>query len=279
MPLRRLLLTSAIAAAAALIARHPSPAAKATRAVPARAAAADEPSTDFFAFLEETKPSAAASSPVDAPSTLDEWLRAGEVNSDAVEIASIPGYGRGLIAKRAIDEGELVLSVPQPLILSPSGYLQALAKSGPTGVQVSQAFAPLMQTPDGQSTLLALSLLREMSRGDGSSFAPYLATLPSPEELDIPLLWSGATLESLLRGSHLVARVARLRSDLQMEQAGFEEDLFAVDRSIFPEAWFSEERYLWAHAIVLSRAPPALIPPPRAWLRKGGSGCGGPRSS
>ena len=116
-----------------------------------------------------------------------------------------------------------------------------------------------MQTPDGQSTLLALSLLRELSRGDGSSFAPYLATLPSPEELDVPLLWSVATLESLLRGSHLVARVARLRSDLQEEHAGFEEDLFSVNRTIFPEAWFSEQRYLWAHAIVLSRAPPALI--------------------
>ena len=75
-----LLLTYAVAAAA-LMARHPSPARAAVAAqVAARASAANKPSTGSFAFWEETQSSSAPPEPpssTDAPSDLDAWLRAG----------------------------------------------------------------------------------------------------------------------------------------------------------------------------------------------------------
>ena len=109
------------------------------------------------------------------------------------------------------------------MILSPSGFVQQLSQEGGAlGAQLSQALAPLLQTPDGQSSLLALALLRELGLGDRSRFGAYLAALPPLAELDVPLLWSPGTLEALLRGSHLVSRVERLRLDLETEHAGFE---------------------------------------------------------
>ena len=105
------------------------------------------------------------------------------------------------------------------MILSPSGYVQQLSQGGALGAQLSQALAPLLHSPDGQASLLALALLRELALGDRSRFKPLLAALPPAAELEVPLLWSPARLEALLGGSHLVSRVTRLRADLEAEHA------------------------------------------------------------
>jgi hypothetical protein len=274
------MLTTAFVAAAALIARQPSPVRhgkppaehqRFVAAAQAAAPAADEP-TDFMKFLEETKPrdqppseDPASEKPgSEKPGSEDPaseeslvgWLRAGGAQCDAVEVASLAGYGKGLVATRAIEAGDLVLSVPPAMILSPSRYVQELSQGGALGAQLSQALAPLLQTPDGQSSLLALALLRELGLGDRSSFGAYLAALPPPAELDVPLLWSPDTLEALLGGSHLTSRVERLRLDLEAEHASFEAELFAASPADFPPDAHGRERYLWAHAVVLSRAMP-----------------------
>ena len=123
-----MLLVVASTAAAALIAQHPSPLwhgkppAERQRFVAAAQAAApeaDEPS-DFMKFLEETRPREPPPSKeppskeppskerADLGADLVEWLRAGGAECDAVEVASLAGYGRGLVAKRAIEAGDLV---------------------------------------------------------------------------------------------------------------------------------------------------------------------------
>ena len=111
-------LVVASAAAAALIAQHPSPLWHGKRpaerqrfvaAAQAAAPAADEPS-DFMKFLEETRPREPPPSKerADLGTDLVDWLRAGGAECDAVEVASLAGYGRGLVAKRAIEAGDLV---------------------------------------------------------------------------------------------------------------------------------------------------------------------------
>ena len=272
-----MLLATTFVAAAALIARQPSPVRhgkppaehqRFVAAAQAAAPAADEP-TDFMKFLEETKPrdqqpseKPASEKPASEDLASKErtdlvgWLRDGGAQCDAVEVASLSGYGNGLVATRAVEAGDLVLSVPPAMILSPSRYVQQLSQGGALGAQLSQALAPLLETPDGQSTLLALALLRELGLGDRSSFGAYLAALPPPTELDVPLLWSPETLEALLGGSHLVSRVERLRLDLEAEHASFQAELFAASPADFAPEAHGRDRYLWAHAIVLSRAMP-----------------------
>ena len=107
------------------------------------------------------------------------------VQSDAVRVEERPGFGRALIAARAIEEGEPVLSIPQEMILCPSRYVNELAQMGPSAQQLSAAFAPLLETAEGQSTLLALALLHELALGERSRFASYVASLPQADALGI----------------------------------------------------------------------------------------------
>ena len=187
---------------------------------------------------------------------LDEgWTRESGIIADGASIQSgVPGCGRGLVATRDIEAGEPLISIPQQMVLCPSAYLNAIAQSGPIGAQLSAGLAPLLQTPDGQSTLLALALLHEVSLGDASRWAPYVANLPP--DPDIPLLWDADRLHTVLKGSHLVQRATDLRADLLAEFASLEEQAFANERALYPPEVFTGERYLWAHAIVLSRALP-----------------------
>ena len=123
-----LLVVASATIAAALIAQHPSPLwhgkppaerQRFVAAAQAAAPAADEPS-DFMKFLEETRPREPPPSKEppskETPSEeraalgadLVAWLRAGGAECGAVEVASLAGYGRGLVAKRAIEAGDLV---------------------------------------------------------------------------------------------------------------------------------------------------------------------------
>jgi hypothetical protein len=199
------------------------------------------------------------------PSPFDAWLSEHGAVRDGVTIEVLPSCGRGLAARRNIEEGELLVSIPGKLVLCGSAYLGELSQMGPVGAQVSEAFAPLLQTPEGQSTVLALALLHEVALGERSRFAPFVSTLPPSDDLGIPLLWTEEYTESLLRGSHLTKRAARLRGDLSAEFMGLEQDVFVHERTAFPKDVFSVDRYLWAHALILSRALPvseelALIP-------------------
>ena len=70
-----------------------------------------------------------------------------------------------------------------------------------------------MVPQDDHSALLALGLLAELSRGEASPLAPYLALLPSGGALHtIPLLWTDDELATLLAGSHLPAAVSQVRA-------------------------------------------------------------------
>jgi hypothetical protein len=62
---------------------------------------------------------------------------------------------------------------------------------------------------------LALLLIREKSLGAASFWAPYVAVLPTVEEVDPTLIWADADLE-LLDGSNLVPATASLKAKLKV---------------------------------------------------------------
>ena len=182
-----------------------------------------------------------------------------ERNSDrnpAAQAAVVPGFGRCLVATHAVEAGDLILSVPNSLVLSPSRFIEDVSATGEVGRQLAQGAADLVQTDEGQSCLLALALLRELAAGKGSTLAPYIATLSPPEVLDHPLLWSAERLQGLLKGSHVVQHVADTRKDLAVEFDGLDAGVFVHDRQTFPASHFNADRYAWAHALILSRALP-----------------------
>ncbi len=205
-------------------------------------------------------PVAAALSAADAAAKLNAFRTylfvENRIAPPAVKVANVPGKGRGLIATREVSAGEELLCVPRSLSIRPSEFVLNIGKSGMVGAKLAEAGKSLIETPEGASCLLALSLLSEVALGDESRFAPYIEILPTQSELQHPLLWEPSYVESLLKGSHLVERIARLRSDLVTEFEGLRFDVLKFDTKTFPPEVFTVEQYIWAHAIILSRSLP-----------------------
>ena len=189
-----------------------------------------------------------------ASSTLETFNQAFKPLNPAVKVAPIDGMGQGLIAMRDVKAGDVLLSVPHELHLNPSSYLAQIASTGSVGAQLASAGQRLQQTPEGASCLLALGLLHEKALGERSQRSLYLSMLPTPDELEHPLLWEPSYVESLLKGSHLVERISRLRADLSREFEGIVSDVLTHDPEAFPLETYTEALYVWAHAIVLSRS-------------------------
>eukprot|EP00966_Prymnesium_polylepis_P309104 7143046-Prymnesium_polylepis.1 len=133
-------------------------------------------------------------------------------------------------------------------------------------VKASPVGQAVEDTIDDDSAMLALGLLQEAALGaDASACWPYLEILPSVEDMQIPLLWSEEERSRLLAGSHLADVVATQLSDLKGQWSALEEGVFPKHPELFPRDTFRWEGWLWAHAVVLTRALPfgdslSLIP-------------------
>ena len=209
------------------------------------------PLTPPAALLLLLLPTASAAS-LAAPAALDglkNWLSSKDVSTATTTGGVVDGFGNSLVAARDVEAGERLLAVPRRLHLA--------ASSSP----VASRFEAL----EDESSLLALRLLHEVGRGEASEWAPYLAILPTAAELNVPLLWSEEERARLLAGSHLQGIVDQLSGELGEQWQALDASTFAADRDTFPADAFSRERFLWAHAICLSRALPfgdelSLIP-------------------
>ncbi|CAE7743059.1 SETD3 [Symbiodinium pilosum] len=124
---------------------------------------------------------------------------------------------------------------------------------------LGKAFEPL-QLDD--SAMLAVGLLAEVGKKESSKFWPYLRILPGANDLHIPLLWPEEDRRRLLAGSPLELAAEQQQLGLREQWSGIQ--AMAKDVPEF-SAELTEEDWLWAHAIVLTRALPfgnelSLIP-------------------
>ena len=92
--------------------------------------------------------------------------------------------------------------------------------------------------------------------GESSPHYPYLSLLPSTDELHCPILWSDEERSRLLRASHLSETVAQTRQQLLEQWRAIEAAAASasIAELLQPAEVYNAGTYLWAHAIVLSRA-------------------------
>ncbi|CAM9530916.1 unnamed protein product [Hapterophycus canaliculatus] len=125
-----------------------------------------------------------------APGALDDfhaWLtKSGVKLGDNAALAgrSRLAGGRGLVSTKPIENGQWVLAIPQSLALTAAG----LKNSGVA------PFVKGFEGWTGDTGLIALQILWERAQGGGSKMAPWIAVLPTAEELGIPLFWDEADL-------------------------------------------------------------------------------------
>jgi len=174
----------------------------------------------------------------------------------------------GLIATSNIRKNEIILNMP---------YDDRYQLSATTARK--EVFKGVLSDKyegwTGDTGLIALMLLNEVARADGSGIARperpsnlqsfmevWVQSLPSPDELKEahPLLWSEADQEVLQSSSN--TKIFQKLDDLEEDTTWLEENVFEKDRKTFPETvqfngqeipCFSVKGYTWAMALARSR--------------------------
>ncbi|WIA32213.1 hypothetical protein OEZ86_003062 [Tetradesmus obliquus] len=190
---------------------------------------------------------------VDSQPELLQWLQERQYDACKQKLVTqeLPGQGRGLVANAAVRKGELLLAVPQQLIIFPE---TAAAES---------CLAPLLSQPQQLSdwSLLALFLAEQLylcDRAGGSSssaaWAPYIGVLPR-NPIGTVLDWSQKDVDTLLAGSGLASTAAMIRIGAQLVWQDLQPLLTAAtQQGLCPADMFSKADIYWAIGICMSRS-------------------------
>jgi histone-lysine N-methyltransferase SETD3 len=152
--------------------------------------------------------------------------------------------GRGLLARRDINEGDELLKIPLELCLTKSAARKALGKD---------AISP------GMNEYLAIACLlihQKFIMASKSTFKAYMDILPNVDEVNPTFTWNDEDL-AFLEGSPVVAATQSLQMKLRREYdalLGGEQGLIRRFPDRFPSEHFTYENWLWAFVNLFSRA-------------------------
>lgn len=159
------------------------------------------------------------------------------------EVIEVPGAGRGLRARRDVEEGERILVVPP-------------SRCWPTTTMARTLVTPIAHASEGDGAedlsdeaVVALWLLQERKLGSESSFANSFLLLP--QELHTILQWSEDEVK-LLQGSFNEEAAMGLREETVVEWEFISsQGSWSAWREAHSEV--NEHTFRWAKAVVLSR--------------------------
>jgi len=126
------------------------------------------------------------------------------ISTETVDEITNESSGRGLLARRSVNEGDELLQVPLSLCLTRRSARAALGKDAlPAGINEYLA--------------VACQLIHEKYvRGEASFYAPYVGVLPEVDEVNPTIAWSDEDL-AFLDGSPVVAATRSLQMKLRRE--------------------------------------------------------------
>ena len=154
-----------------------------------------------------------------------------------VEPYDFPDTGRGLRCVRAVAEGEELLAVPLE-----ECWHEKAARRAPE-------LAALADASLSETDAIALHLLLERAKGDGSERAAHLRSMPLV--YDSTLFWSEAELAHL-RGSDWFGLARRFAEELEADWAALQSQPAVA--ALLSRHGLGIEAYRWAYATVKSRA-------------------------
>ena len=174
----------------------------------------------------------------------------------------------GLVATQSLSKGDVVLAMPYDdlFMLTPDFARKELMKG---------ELPDTYESWTGDNGFLALAILNELARAAGSGgqaipersaalqsfFKAWVKALPSPDDMDHPLLWSEEDQEVLQSSSS--NKIYRRLDDLEDDATWLMENVFAKNKERYPEKvtldgkerpCFSIAGFIWAMAIAQSRS-------------------------
>jgi hypothetical protein len=190
-----------------------------------------------------------------------EWFDAAGPQVNKLRAALIPGFRVGTQAREGIAAGEVYLTVPARLIMDAD---KAVAEGSGVGSLLRQ-MSGKHGNRDNFHEVLFFLLFEYFSGGPDSYYWPYLALLPRPAEMDIPLLWAGdGDVARRLGPSAIRSSVETYRSSVRnsfdkMSKIGFIRKFFGLDAPddygvVGGASILTFENYRWATAVLDSRS-------------------------
>jgi len=161
--------------------------------------------------------------------------------------------GRGLIARKGINDGDKLFSIPLPLCMTKAAARKELGKAA---------------IPASTSEYIAIALLlchERYVKGERSFWWPYINILPETDEVNPSYTWSEEEL-ALLEGSPGIkatrSMMAKLRGEYGalLSQTEDSQGIFARNPQLFPgagqetEGPFCFKHFEWAFTMLFSRA-------------------------
>mmetsp|Transcript_57922 Transcript_57922/g.141524 ORF Transcript_57922/g.141524 Transcript_57922/m.141524 type:complete len:643 (+) Transcript_57922:1541-3469(+) len=152
--------------------------------------------------------------------------------------------GRGLLARRDINDGDLLIKIPMKLCLTKKEARSRLGKDAlPREINEYLAIACLL-------------IHEKYVMGPKSFFGPYMGILPETQEVNPTFAWTDDDLK-FLDGSPVVAATRSLQAKLQREYdalLGGPDGLCTRFPDRFPKEHFTYENWVWAFTMLFSRA-------------------------
>jgi hypothetical protein len=166
------------------------------------------------------------------------------ISTDTIDELTNESSGRGLLARRGVNEGDELLVIPMDLCLTKKSARKALGKDA-------------LDKDINEYLAIACQLIHERYvLGDESSWKAYLDVLPEVDEVNLTFTWSDEDL-SFLEGSPVVPATRSLQAKLRREY----EALLSLKGALcdkfpdrFPRDKFTFEAWEWAFTMLFSRA-------------------------
>jgi len=156
------------------------------------------------------------------------------------DLILIPGQGIGGVANKDITEGDFLVRVPISKMLFAGDYRDINGWNG--WGEVGASAEPLM-----------LKVLLEDSNPT-SEWKPYIDILPELSSFSSHILmWSEKDFEFATQTALLDHRV-RSENALKKSYKRLQETLLTEQPELFPEGYFTWEKYLWSYLVVTTRA-------------------------
>jgi len=156
-----------------------------------------------------------------------DWLKAGGAEFSRLRVTTTARGGRGVVATAAFAPGDVLLRVPEPLLLT----VDKAARQPDVADALQRARSSGLSTNDG-NLALALYLAGE----EDCFWAPYRQALGGVDHL--PLFWPASDLE-LLAGSPLAEEVERRKDDVAATTSalGLDESFAVAEAHVLSRAF------------------------------------------
>lgn len=166
------------------------------------------------------------------------------ISTETVDEITNESSGRGLLARRSINDGDELLIIPIKLCLTKESAREALGKDA-------------LPSTINEFLAIACQLIHEKYvKGNQSFYKPYIDVLPEVDEVNPTFTWSDEDL-SFLKGSPVIAATQSMQMKLKREY----DDLLGKEGALcdrfpdrFPREHFTYEAWEWAFTMLFSRA-------------------------